>query len=114
METLPIINQTYELYKFAVSLNDQAPKRWRFSLGQSLEKSILDCLGELIMAKGAPKELKPAMLLRADSMLKIIVLKLRLVLELKIANETKIFVAQAKIREIGRMLGGWLKSTQSA
>jgi len=37
-------------------------------------------------------------------------LKLRLFLEMKIANETKIFQAQSKLTEIGRMLGGWLKS----
>jgi len=39
-------------------------------------------------------------------------LKLRLCLELKLANETKIFQAQSALEEIGRMLGGWLKSVQ--
>lgn len=40
-------------------------------------------------------------------------LKLRLFLELKLANETKILQTQAKLEEIGRMLGGWLKSVKS-
>lgn len=65
------------------------------------------------MAKNAPKSLKAAYLIRANSHLEVTNLKLRLVLEYKLANETKIFQTQAVINEIGRMLGGWLKSTQS-
>ncbi len=78
----------------------------------SLEQSILDCLSELIMAKNAPKTLKAPYLLKASSHLEVAVLKLRLCLELGCANETNIFQAQARAREIGRMLGGWLKSVQ--
>ena len=46
-------------------------------------------------------------LLKASSQLEISRLKLRLMLELKLVNETKLFQAQAKLQEIGRMLGGW-------
>lgn len=66
------------------------------------------------MAKNAPKQLKAAYLIRAGSHLEISTFKLRLILEHKIANETKIFQAQATLAEIGRMLGGWLKSLQSS
>lgn len=85
----------------------------RYSLGASLENSILECLGQLIMAKNAPKPLKASYLIKASSHLEISTLKLRLYLELKLANETKIFQTQAKLSETGRMLGGWLKATQS-
>jgi len=78
----------------------------------SLEQSILDCLAEIIMAKNAPKPLKAPYLLKASSHLEIVTLKLRLCLELNVANETTIFQAQSRLREIGRMLGGWLKSVQ--
>ena len=102
------------MYKIAVDINNRAEKRWRYSLGISLENTILDCLSELIMAKNAPKPIKASYLIKAGAQLEIITLKLRLLLELKIANETRIFQAQAKIREIGRMLGGWIKSLQTA
>lgn len=65
------------------------------------------------MAKNAPKPLKVSYLIRASSHLEISILKLRLFLELAIANETKIFQTQANLSEIGRMLGGWLKSINS-
>ena len=91
-------------------MSDHLDKRRRYSLGVSLEQSIVNLLQELVMAKNAPKPLKSAYLLKAGSHLEIATLKLRLFLELMIGNETKIFQAQAKLAEIGRMLGGWLKS----
>lgn len=89
------------------------PKRWRHGLGVSIEHSTLDCMSDLIMAKNAPKQLKSAYLIKASSHLEIATLKLRLVLENKLVNETKIFQTQASLAEVGRMLGGWLKSLQS-
>lgn len=65
------------------------------------------------MAKNAPKHLKAAYLIKAGAQQEIAIFKLRLILELKLANETKIFQTQAKLAEIGRMLGGWLKSLNS-
>ena len=95
-------------------MNVKLPRRWRYGLGLSLENSVLACLENLIMAKNAPKTMKPAYLIKADSQLEITTLKLRLLLELALVNDTKIFQTQAKIQEAGRMLGGWLKATQSS
>lgn len=91
-------------------MNNHLEKRWRYSLGASLENSILSLLENLIMAKNAPKPMKSPYLIKASGQLEISTLKLRLFLELEIANETKIFQTQSKLAEIGRMLGGWLKS----
>ena len=113
MDSLPIINKTYEAYKNIIDINIHITKRSRHGLGTSLENSIVECLEELIMAKNAPKTLKAGYLIRASSKLEISTLKLRLLLEFAIANETNIFQIQAKLAEIGRMLGGWLKSVQS-
>ncbi len=114
MESLPIINKTYEAYKSIIDINDHIQKRRRYGIGTSLEDSTLSCLESLIMAKNAPKPLKAGYLIKASSQLEISTLKLRLMLELKLVNETKIFQVQSKLAEIGRMLGGWLKSVQSS
>lgn len=113
MDSLPIINKSYEAYKSIVSINDALEKRWRYSLGASLESSILNFLEQCIMAKNAPKSLKAAYLIKASSQLEVTTLKLRLLLELQLANETKIFQMQSILSEIGRMLGGWLRASQS-
>lgn len=75
-----------------------------------MENSILDLLENLIMAKNAPKPHKAGYLIRASAQQEVAMLKLRLYLELKIANETKIFQTQSELQEIGRMIGGWLRS----
>jgi len=78
-----------------------------------LENTILIMLENFIMAKNAPKPLKSSYLIKAGAQQETAIFKLRLILELKLANETKIFQTQAKLAEIGRMLGGWLKSLSS-
>lgn len=78
----------------------------------SLETSILACLEDCIMAKNAPKPMKAAYLIKASACLETAVLKLRLMLELGAANETRIFQAQAVAADIGRQIGGWLRSEQ--
>ncbi|HSW37021.1 MAG TPA: four helix bundle protein [Candidatus Saccharimonadales bacterium] len=109
-EALPVITQVYKLYKHIVDLNSKLPKAQRYSLGQSLEQSTLELMEQLIMAKNAPKPHKPGFLIKALAQQEIATLKLRLYLELKLANETKVFQAQAILKDIGRMAGGWLKS----
>lgn len=110
--SLPIINKTYEVYKTILQINDKLTKRWRYSLGQSLEDTVLDLMENLVMAKNAPKPMKAGYLIKAGTKLEVSRLKLRLYLELKLANETRVFQTQAQIEEVGRMLGGWLKSLQ--
>ncbi len=111
--SLPIINKTYEVYKAIIDLNGKLDKRWRYSLGMSTEKSILECFEYLIMAKNAPRTLKSGYLIKAASKHEITMHKIRLLLELKLSNETKSFQFQSKMTEIGRMIGGWLRSAQS-
>ncbi|MFH0838270.1 MAG: four helix bundle protein [Patescibacteria group bacterium] len=110
--SLSIINKIYEVYKDIVEVNHSLTKRWLYSLGLSLENSILDLLENLIMAKNAPKPLKAGYLIKASAKLETSTLKLRLFLELKLVSETKVFQIQAQTEEIGRMLGGWLKSVK--
>jgi hypothetical protein len=112
MESLPIIHATYEVYKHSVQISDTLSKRWRYSLGINIEKSILEVLELLVTAKNAPKPMKASFLLKASSTLEVTTLKIRLLLELQLVNETRVFQLQAKLQEIGRVLGGWLKSVQ--
>jgi hypothetical protein len=110
MDTLPVINKTYEAYKILLELNRHLEKFYRYGLGVSLENSLLSLLQELIMAKNAPKALKAGYLIRACSYQEIAILKLRAYLELDLVNKTKIFQLQGLLAEVGKMAGGWLKS----
>lgn len=113
MTTLPVINRTYDAYKTLVDVNHKLNKRWAFSLGTSIENSVLELLDLLVMAKNAPKAMKGSYLIKASASLEVAMMKIRLLLEFKLVNETRIFQLQAKLEEIGKMTGGWLKSTYS-
>ena len=104
-----IYNKTYEVYKTIVDINNHLTKRWRYSLGISVENTILSLLEDLIMAMHAPKPMKSTYLNKPSARLEIARLKFRLFLEFKLVNETRIFQTQATLLEIGRMLGGWMK-----
>ena len=110
---IPIIQKTYEVYKGVVDINNHLEKRWRYSLGHSVEESVLTLLDSLIMAKHAPKSLKASYLLKSMGQLEIVRLKLRLILEFKaVKNQTNVFKIQQHNEEIGKMLGGWIRSLE--
>lgn len=96
-----------------MDINRQLNKRWRYSLGTGTEESTIELVKDLVMAKNAPKQLKGSYLIKASASLEVLKMKLRLYVEFDITNQTRIFQLQTKIDEIGKMLGGWLKSTYS-
>lgn len=112
-ESLTIIMRAYDAYKAVITLTYHLEKHWRFTLGASIEESLLALLRELIMAKNAPRPLKAPYLIQAGGHLEVCALKLRLCLEVAAKNPTPVFQIQAILQDIGRQLGGWKRSLQS-
>lgn len=108
--SLPIIDLLYGCFKQLVVLNTKLAKAHRYSLGAETEKSLLGLIEQLLLAGYAPKAHKLVYLNKAQAMLDSLRLRLRLYLELGLANETAIFRLQKSLDEVGRMLGGWVKS----
>lgn len=109
-DSLPIIEATYRLYKQVYDINQKLAKQQRYGIGISAEQSLMALLEQLFLAQHSPKPHKATYLLRANAQLDTLRLKLRLYLELELANETRLFQSQAIVDDIGRMLGGWLRS----
>jgi hypothetical protein len=107
---LLVIQKTYELYKQFTLANTTITRTHRYSLGERSLTGTLELLEHLLRAKHAPKSQKATSLLQANTQLEILRFQLRLYLDLKLISETRVFQMQAHIREVGRMLGGWLKS----
>lgn len=112
MQELPIINRTQELYLNTSKITEKLPTLQRQTIGKRLEDNILVLLELLIMAKHAPTAHKSPYLIKASAQAEITQFELRILLDRKLANETTLHQLQAKVVEIGRMLGGWRKSTQ--
>ena len=112
MQELTVISRTHELYNSVTSLTEKLPALKRQTIGRRLEDGILLLLELLIMAKHAPSAHKGIYLIKASAQAEIIQFHLRSLLISKAANETTLHQLQAKVVEIGRMLGGWRKSQQ--
>ena len=112
-EGLPIIDTCYRLYKQLYDINGKLPKAQFYRIGISIEQTTFSLIEQLVLAQNAPKLQKRSHLLRANAELEIVRMKLRLYIELEIANQTRLFQTTAMCTDIGRMLGGWLKSLPS-
>jgi hypothetical protein len=111
-EELSVIATAFEVYKKLISLNAGFDKKYRFTLGEAAVQSCQDTLQQLILAKHAPKAMKATYLIQADAAAELTALKIRAILELKLANETNTLKVQAKLTEVRRQIGGWRKSIQ--
>ena len=113
MEELPVITTTYEIHKKLIELNQKIDKSYRISVSEPAIDTCRQLLLELLTAKHAPKSVKEQFLIKAQAQAEALSLQIRIILELKLANETNCLKIQAKLAEARRMLGGWLKSVRS-
>ncbi|MCM8782686.1 MAG: diversity-generating retroelement protein Avd [Candidatus Omnitrophica bacterium] len=103
--------KTYELYKTFYSYLATFPKKDRYTFGQKCELALLDLLEGIILASSLPKEEKLPILKKASLKLDVIKVIFRLGKDLKVFDNKKYLVLESFLQEIGKMLGGWIKTT---
>ncbi len=109
---IPIFKKAYELYKEFYACLKNYPKSDRYSLGQKCEITISEVIELLLLASEQYKQDKNLTLQKASVKLNILRVFIRLSHELKLLDKKKYILLQAYIDEVGRMLGGWIKSTR--
>lgn len=112
MSEISIIMRLQEFYGAVCKITENLSTLKKQTIGRRIEDNILQLLELCIMAKHAPAAHKAAYLIKATALLEITQFHMRTVLDQKLANETTCFQLQAKLQEIGRMLGGWYKSVK--
>jgi 23S rRNA-intervening sequence protein len=108
----PIIQRTYELYREIHSLQSTIPKMERFTLWQKVELTVLKILEGLIQVGYMPLEVRADKLTSISVEVDLLRVLLRLTIDIKALTLKKTLPIQEKLDEIGRMLGGWIKSTR--
>jgi four helix bundle protein len=89
------------------------PKSEKYSLGQKIEKTILEILEFSLQAASASKQEKIVFLKTADAKISLLKILIRLANEIKALDNKKYLILQEKLQEIGKMLGGWIKYTNN-
>lgn len=109
-DDLPILQKMYELYKVFYQYAVNFPKKDRFGIGQRCENQILDLVEWTIKASKSRRENKQAILYQISLQLDTLKIFIRLMKEIRTIDLKKYTIIQGHINEIGKMLGGWIKS----
>lgn len=110
---IPILKKTYELYKVFNEYRRLIPKNDRYTVYVKVENAILDVIELLLEAGYSQKASKSLLLEKASVKLNILRFLIRLMKETKVFDLKKYTTLQGIIDEIGRMLGGWIRSSNS-
>lgn len=108
---IPILKKAYDLYRTFHTYRRVVPKAERFTLYDRCENAILDMIEALLEAGYSRSAQKSPVLERASVKLNIVRFFIRLLKETRCIDVKKYTVLQEIIDEIGRMLGGWIRST---
>ena len=109
---IPIFKKSYDLYKTFYSYRADVSKQDRYTIWQRSENTILDVLEAILLASQSGKAGKLPFLESASVKLNILRVLIRLTKDVKAIDNKKYIVLETNIDEIGRMLGGWIRSTK--
>jgi len=109
----PIVEKHYEFCGWLIAKVGKFPKDQRFLLGDRIERHALDILEMLIEAALTPgRDGKAQILKGANVRLEHLRYMMRLAKDGKFINIKSFHFACERMEEIGRMIGGWIKSRQ--
>ena len=109
---VPILRKIHELYKTFHEYRTLVPKHERFSIYERSENTMIDILECILEASYSSKEKKLLLLENASVKLNIFRFFVRLMKESKTLDVKKYTLLQSITDEIGRMLGGWIRSVE--
>ena len=110
---IPILKKAYDLYRTFNEYRRLVPKSDRFTIYERSEGAILDMVECILEAGYSKSSDKVAILERASMKLNLLRFFVRLMKETRSIDAKKYTTLQTHIDEIGRMLGGWIRSQGS-
>jgi four helix bundle protein len=109
---LSIVTKTFDMAKYAYPALAQFPKSEKFSIVADIKRCIDDIIGLEIAAQ--KKYFKKTTLQDLDIELTKLRYYIRLSMELGFLTVKKYEVWSEKLTELGKMLGGWIKSVNAS
>ena len=108
----PIFKKTYDMYKTLYGYRLDVPRLDRYTVWQKSENLLLDVLEDIIRASQTSKDEKLPILEHASVQLNLLRVFLRLAQDVSALDMKKYIALETALDEIGRMLGGWIRSLQ--
>src|SRR5262249_1354192 len=108
-QELVVITKTHDLILWSCKNTSKFPCNHRFVLGERIERNLYDLLEMLIRAKYTRQ--MQSFLEQANLTLEILRFQMRLAKDLECLKVESYGFAAKAIDEIGKLFGGWLKSS---
>jgi len=110
---IPIVKKIYELYRDFHLLRTKVPKADRHTIFQRCDNLIIELLDDTLEASQHFKSQKLPALEKASRKLSFLRIFFRLMKDVG-SISLKVYAAyEERIDEIGRMLGGWIRSSKN-
>jgi hypothetical protein len=111
-QELIVITKTYDLILWSCNHTGRFPRNHRFVLGERIERNLYGLLETLIQAKYTRN--RQRLLEDANLALEVLRFQMRLAKDLQCLKVESYGFAARAIDEIGRLVGGWLRSRPEA
>ncbi len=109
---IPILSKAYDFYKLFSLYLGSFPKAKKYTLGQKIDSITLEVIELIIVAGYLPREQKLVYLQKVSVKVDLLKLLLRLASETKCLDNNKYQQLTSQLLEIGKMLGGWIKTVK--
>lgn len=106
---IPVVIKLFVLYEITHKLIFKFPKHERYTLGEKIEKTILDAMELFVFANQVSKYEKEKVLLEANGKIELLKILFRISLNCKILENREYLDIEGKLQEIGKMTQGWIK-----
>jgi hypothetical protein len=103
---LIVITKTYDLILWSCNHTSRFPRNHRLVLGERIERNLYNLLETLIAAKYTKNRQR----LLEEANLEVLRFQMRLAKDLQCLKVESYAFAAKSIDEIGRLVGGWLRS----
>ncbi|MDP3764435.1 MAG: diversity-generating retroelement protein Avd [bacterium] len=110
---IPLFKKTYDLYKEFYACLKGFPKQDKYSLGEKCNLILIEILGYLLEISSLDKLKRVTYLERVSVKLNLFRVYVRLAKDIGVLENKKYILIQEMVNEIGRMLGGWIRSSKT-
>ncbi len=107
---LPLYLKIYQLIKFLYEPVRNFPKQYKYTLGEDILKLSWQCLDLVLEANALPGKEKHPKISELSTTFDKLKIRLRLAQEINLISKRQfVHIQTYYIKEIGEMIGGWLK-----
>lgn len=106
---IPLLAILLKIYESAHQMIFSLPKFERYTLGEKIERTILETIELTVIANGINKFDKEKILLRANAKIELLKILYRIVLNSQMIDGRKYLELEKDLQEAGKQTQGWIK-----